>query len=62
MFLQISFWSYKVKKISSFDVLKDNKNITIIVLLSTNVFCENNVLENVLVTVSRTFWFHKANK
>jgi len=44
-----------VKKTSLFDVLKDNKNITIIILLSTNVFCEN-VLENVLVTI------HKANK
>jgi len=41
MFLQISLWSYKVKKTSSFDVLKDNKNITNIILLSTNVFCEN---------------------
>jgi len=38
MFLQISFWSYKVKKTSSFDVLKDNKNIPIIILLSTNLF------------------------
>jgi len=41
MFLQISFWLYKVKKTFSFDVLKDNKNITIIILLSTNVFYEN---------------------
>lgn len=41
MFLQISFLSYKVKKTSSFDVLKGNKNITIIILLFTNVFCEN---------------------
>jgi len=52
MFLQISFWSYNVKKTSSFDVLKDNKNITIIILLSTNVFCKN-------VSVRmfwRTFW------
>jgi len=57
MFLQISFWSYKVKKTSSFDVLKDNKNIPIIILLSTNSFCENLFHENVL----RTFWRIRRN-
>jgi len=58
MFLQISFWSYKEKKISSFDVLKENKNITIIILLSTNMFCENVSVR----MLWRTFWFYKASK
>ena len=51
------FRSYKVKKTSSFDVLRDNKNIPIIILLSTNSFCENLFHENVL----RTFWRIRRN-
>ena len=47
-----------MKKISSFDVLKDNKNITIITLLSTSVFCEKCLMRMFLLK-RRTFYDYK---
>ena len=48
MLLQRIFCLYKVKRTFSLDVSRINKHITIIILLSTNVFCEKCFLENVL--------------